>query len=187
MITRERALSILSEFGACQRARDWFQYFTIGDPESAWNRCSEPDWLVWLAVQLRIDHVVLTRTAYECAKSISHLIPENVEWPQKALKFTEQFLNDKEVSWSELKEITEQNISYEKNTEFLSLLSVRHLAQTVLYHIDENISAIYRSFGYIFDYVIDARTLNDESIVDLAHIVREHVTWQMIEEKIEKL
>lgn len=192
MITREQAIKVLKELGACQDARLWFEYLKNVDPETAWNQCQQADWLIWLARHLEISKHKICFAIFECAKAVLHLVPKEEERSRQALELVEKWLAGEEVSEKELERAASE--AYDAVEDAYSsagdvVTRVSCACQTIYY-----VTAYVAPFGYSFhaDSAIDNAYSSIEkseidSRIDFPGIVRKHISWKEIEEKLKKL
>lgn len=173
MMTRRQAIEKLHQLGACEEACEWFENSGL-DPEEAWNQCNEPDWLAWLAYSLNIDLETIVRAVYESAKVVSHLIPDEEKYSRQALELVERWLAGEEVSANELK------VAAASSTGAASFISVASTGAVV--YAARAASSVHAFFGYA-SAALTYATMADSSI-DIAGIVRKHIPWSMIEEKL---
>jgi len=61
----------------CGGARQWLESQT--DAETAWNSCEQADWLIWLALVLRIDRRMRVMAACQIAKAVLKHTPNRDE------------------------------------------------------------------------------------------------------------
>lgn len=190
MVTRQQAIEVLKKSYACEEGYNWFMDSGL-EPEQAWNRCSQPDWLVWLAGRLGIDRNKLILVAYECAKAVLPLIPKNAERIQKVLELVGKGLDGEKVSWGDLQwaaisaideideidEIDDPNGVY--SDAAYSVYFVAHAINS--FFIWNSVSSVSRAYSAY----LDAR--DADSNIDFPGIVKKHIPWQMIEKHFNKL
>lgn len=194
MITREQAIEVLEKFSACTESLEWFMRSRC-EPKQAWNQCSNPDWLIWLAETLRIDSHKITLVACECAKAVLHLIPEDEERPRLALELAEKWFTDKGISAKQLCAATTDAYAaynavarinatyacYAADAIHCAVKSVAFAAQStvVLANNYADVAVFYAAAATTY-----RRT---GSRMDIPNIIRKHIPWSLIEEKLNKL
>lgn len=61
----------LERLGACGEALRWAQQLPPDTtPEAAYHACLRPDWLVWLATDIGVDHIVCRRAALPMVRAV---------------------------------------------------------------------------------------------------------------------
>lgn len=182
MITREQAIEVFNKLGACREARKWFEDSGL-EAEEAWNQCLREDWLFWLASTVIIPKAEVKRKlvliAYECAKAVLHLIPEGEEPPRQILELMEKWINGEEVSQEELIILSEDAVYGSPTTVSHASSAFSHAAYIII--ADSNLAFS----DYASDAVYCARQADPN--LDGFGIIRKHLPWNLIEEKLKKL
>ena len=77
---------LLIELRACEEAVDWVGNRT---PAKAIEECHRGDWLLWLAVALKLDRKSITKAAGLCANTVRHLMEDerSIKAVDEAIEF----------------------------------------------------------------------------------------------------
>lgn len=186
MVTSQQAIILLKEFGACLDARHWFKNSEL-EPEQAWNECRQADWLIWLARKLRIDKNKIKIALCECAKAIFPLVPEGEDRPRKVIEISEKWITSSPLSVEELRMIGHVDIA---NAYYYA--EDYGLAASCACEAIHDIAVYAGPFGNGTDIHLALESAHlsikkSGSNIDLPGIIRKHITWEMIEKKINKL
>ena len=66
-----KAIDKIEAFEPCLTAIEWLKSRTI---EQLVDECRRGDWMLWLAVHLRMDYKILMQAKVKCVKTASHLM-----------------------------------------------------------------------------------------------------------------
>jgi len=79
----------LMEMGAYSDAVEWASAGGYKTPEEAWAACDRADWMLWYAERIGVDHKLCILAACDLARTVLHVVPEDVDAPSVAIETTE--------------------------------------------------------------------------------------------------
>ena len=82
----------LIEMDACREAVEWVNRKSL---KTAWAKCEQADWMLWLAGRLEIDRKVLVLCACDIAETALKHIPDGEDRPAKAIEVTRAWVDGK--------------------------------------------------------------------------------------------
>jgi len=124
------------------------------DAESAWRDCERGDWLLWIAASLGVDRNAVVLAVCDCVEMASFPWPEGDDRPRRAIETARAWIRG-EASIDEVRAAA--NAANAANAA----------ANAAAYAAGRAANAAYR-----------------QSLSESANIVRKHISWEMIEEKI---
>ena len=74
--------------GPCYNGRRWLMENAYKSTYNLWRGCQHGDWLLWLAVRLKLDCKVIALAACDCAEAALKYVPEHEHRPRVAIETT---------------------------------------------------------------------------------------------------
>ena len=90
--------TLLKELNACNPAREWAKNKSV---EEIIQQCDRGDWLLWLALEMRLPFKLLILARARCAKTVAHIMKD--QRSIDAVNVFERFGMTDEVSLDELR------------------------------------------------------------------------------------
>jgi hypothetical protein len=82
-------LETLKNHNPCPGGRDYLGDQT--DPVAAWDNCQRPDWMLWAAWKLGVDHRLIVHAAAMCARTALKYVPIGENRPLAAIEAAERW------------------------------------------------------------------------------------------------
>lgn len=194
MITQEKMVEALREMNLPQEHLDWFKKWLL--PEEAWNQCENPECLIQVAGVLDIDVVWILSAMCDCVESILFQAEEYDGRPLKAVELVKSYSKGKIykgvelVHYGNLLQASDDTLSAAEelsddsapSASIAVCYAASYLAEIVLDICDEaNISEIIDKCCAVLSWAECALSKKD-----FCSIIRNHIPWQMIEEKMQE-
>jgi len=81
----------LRALDACEDGIEWACGYS--DPQSAWNQCKRPDWMLWLLGRCA-EAEDIVEIACRIAESVGHLVPAEEDRPRQAIAAARAWIAD---------------------------------------------------------------------------------------------
>ena len=176
---------LLKRFSPCHEAFDWYDG---KDSEEAWQECKHGDWMLWVAAKLNVDHRLIVLAACDCAEMTLHHVPKDETRPAEAIATARK--------WCDGKASIEEA---QKAADAAGAAATAYAAYAA-YAADAAASAAAgcgmaaATAADAADAYAAANTANtasadkarEESLARSAEIVRQRISWSIVEEAIAK-
>ena len=155
-------VDVLVKLNACGDAIGYAR--SKPDAESAWRDCERGDWLLWIAASLGVDRNAVVLAVCDCVEMASFPWPEGDDRPRRAIETARAWIRG-EASIDEVRAAA--NAAYAAYAANAANAAANTAANAAAYAAGRAANAAYR-----------------QSLSESANIVRKHISWEMIEEKI---
>ena len=87
----------LESLNACRDAIIFSKQFKT--PKEVWENCPRGDWMLWIAVKLKVNKRLLTLAKGKCAETVIHLMKDqrSKDAVKAAIDYGENRINDQEL------------------------------------------------------------------------------------------
>ena len=166
----------LTRMHACDDVIAWVRN-QQADAEAAWAACQRGDWLLWLVDRAGVDHHALVSAACDCAADVTVLAVDSARRRTRGEAGPEEVAVDRAAHAAYV---------YAARAAYAAAAYADDAAHDGAYAAHAARAAItaYALAAYD-DAAHDGAAAAFASLARSAHIVREHITWAMVERGLE--
>ena len=167
---------MLDDLGACEESLDWLKEKKPSNVYQAWRSCPRGDWLLWFAAKIGVDRRLVVAAACEIARDALPIFegkyPDDNR-PRKAIETAEEWCKGK---------ATQEQVRMAAAAATAAAWAAADAADAADAAADAAEAA--DAAADAADAAADAADARDKALQKYAAIVRKHISWRMVKERM---